>query len=106
MGVPPAGPGRRWAYGRASRAPQGAFLLRHRSELVFRLKGCRNWFNRRADLSVVDSPHPGTTATEALLSDAFGIPVAIERFEHLAPWAVMRCQFATTADSRVPPRSS
>jgi hypothetical protein len=58
--------------------------------------------HRRADLSVVDSPHPGTTATEALLSDAFGIPVAIERFEHLTPWAVMRCQLASTADSRVP----
>jgi hypothetical protein len=37
-----------------------------------------------------------------LLSDAFGSPVAIERFEHLAPWAVMRCQLALTVDSPAP----
>lgn len=40
---------------------------------------------------MVDGPLPTEAVIEALLSDAFGGHVAIERSEHLVPWAVMRC---------------
>ncbi len=37
---------------------------------------------------------------ESLLSDAFGVEVAITRAEHLAPWFVQRCHLLVGADRR------
>ncbi|MEU8386303.1 hypothetical protein, partial [Streptosporangium sp. NPDC048865] len=33
---------------------------------------------------------PGRSVLEALLTEAFGAPVVLDRVEHLAPWAVLR----------------
>ncbi len=43
---------------------------------------------------------PPKAMLESLLSDAFGVEVAITRAEHLAPWFVQRCHLLVGADRR------
>ncbi|MEU4539592.1 hypothetical protein AB0G15_32530 [Streptosporangium sp. NPDC023825] len=39
-------------------------------------------------------PLPDRSGLEALLAKAFGVPVVLDRVEHLAPWAVLRAHLA------------
>ncbi|WP_329425332.1 hypothetical protein OG339_33915 [Streptosporangium sp. NBC_01495] len=47
-----------------------------------------------ADPSATTFPLPDRSGLEALLTKAFGVPVVLDRLEHLAPWAVLRAYLA------------
>ncbi len=50
----------------------------------------------------VESWRPTQPAVERLLSDAFGVPVAIKGWEHLRPWSVQRTHLSGGAGDGLP----